>query len=106
MQTKFTFAYGFLAAPFALSVKPAAQIIVTINCVVPTSKPNFNCIRPPIFGSINIGPPGAKRFAYRVDDAAAPRLISGEPGEVTKTLGLSRRSYVSKIKAENYSNLF
>lgn len=101
-----TFEYGFLAAPFALSVNPAAQIIVTINCNVPGSKPNFNCIRPPIFGSINNGPPGVKRFAYRVelDDVAAPRLISGEPGDVTKTLGLSRRSYVSKTA--NWSSSF
>lgn len=101
-----TFEYGFLAAPFALSVKPAAQIIVTMNCNVPASKPNFNCIRPPIFGSINNGPPGVKRLTYRVepDDVAAPRLISGEPGDVTKTLGLSRRSYVSKMAEFHFKN--
>ena len=103
-----TFEYGFLEAPFALSVNPVAQMIVTINCSWPGSKPNLICIRPPTFGSINTGPPGVNRFAYRtlVLDAwppARPELCrSGEPGDVTKTLGLSRRSYVSGGKSKNH----
>lgn len=90
-------------APFARNVKPVAQTIVTINCNTPTSKPNLICIRPPTFGSIGIGPLGAKRFAYRVDcdDANFPDICkSGEPGDVTNKLGLSRRSYES-IRIEN-----
>lgn len=63
-------------------------MIVRINCNVPGSKPSLICIRPPTFDS-----PTAERFEIRAPDAdASPAIRSGELGDVTRTLGLSRRS--------------
>lgn len=99
-----TFTYGFLVAPFARYVKPVAQMIVRINCNVPGSKPNLICMRPPIFESAETGPPAVKRLWYRDDAADAPLATrSGELGDVTKTLGLSRRSYASISPNERIS---
>lgn len=89
-----TLRYGFLVAPFALSVSPTAQIIVTINCNELDSKPNFIWIRPPMWASCGDDPAGVNRFAYRVVWADVPRpptWMSGEPGDVTNTAGLSVR---------------
>lgn len=60
---------------------------------MPGSKPNLICIRPPTFESPTTVPDVDKRFEYRAPDADAPLATrSGELGDVTRTLGLSRRS--------------
>lgn len=91
--------------PLDRNVSPAAQMIVTINRNVLVSKPNLICIRPPM-SVLAIGPPGVRRFEYRLAFDCFPVMQSGDPGDVTSRLGLSPLSYVSKIKefAESATN--
>lgn len=93
-------------------VRPAAHTRVTISCKLALSKPNFTCMRPPIFG-LKAGPEpapgtaGTNRFEYLLgppltDEHRFELCKSGDPGEVTSTLGLSLLSYDSVDDVQEY----